>query len=78
MILGKVIFLDCKDSSLRRIVAVRGCHYRKLSCKKVKSKCNKPWKYVLGEHCLSNLPNSIKYEKVNERCRKTCGLCGKS
>ena len=59
----------------------KGCKRLKLSCTKLKSKCNSKLGAALGNSNLGKIcKNALKgnaQKRVNEYCQKTCRKCGK-
>ena len=60
----------------------KDCKRLKISCRKLRSKCNAKIGSSLGnsasaKRCLRKLHPSTKNVKVKDYCKKTCKVCGK-
>ena len=73
----------CKDIGLpKRLSKDKNCKRLKLSCSKLRSKCNSKLGSSLGKsasakRCLKKLSSSEKNQRVKSYCNKTCKECGK-
>lgn len=74
---------NCKDRGLpRRLSKDKNCKRLKLSCTKLKSKCNGKLGSNLGNSasarkCRKKLSSSERNTRVKSFCNKSCKECGK-
>ena len=74
---------NCKDRGLpKKLSKDRNCKRLKLSCNKLRSKCNGKLGSSLGNSasarkCLKKLSSSEKNTMVKSYCNKSCKECGK-